>query len=104
MEQQVTNLVLHLTDPGVLGLIKGLELLEHDPSYRVHSVDELVVQELHVLLQLELIALDELLRDDLLVTTDGGREVGEGLLLLRDPGCQGPDHCGQPHAGSGGHG
>ena len=43
MEQQVTDLVLHLTDPGVLGLIKGLELLEHDPSYRVNSVDELVV-------------------------------------------------------------
>ena len=100
MEQQVPNLVLHLTDPGVLGLIKGLKLLEHDPSYRVHSVDELLVQELHVLLQLEVVVVEV----GASVSTDGGREAGERLLLLRDPGCQGPDHCGQPHAGSGGHG
>ena len=104
IKQQVTNLVLHLDDPGVLGLIKGLELLKHGPSNSVHIVDELVVQELNVLLQLEFIALDELLRDGLSVATDGGREVGEGLLLHCDPGSQCPDHGGQPDAGSGGHG
>ena len=104
IKQQVTNLILHLDDPGVLGLIVGLELLEHGRSHRVHCVGELAVQELNVLLQLEVIALDELLRDDLRVTTDGGREVGEGLLLHCDPGRQCPDHGGQPDAGSGGHG
>ena len=103
IKQQVTNLVLHLDDPEVLGLIEGLDLLEYGRGHRVHCVDELLVQELNVLLKLEVIAVDELLGDDLSVTTDGGREVGESLLLRCDPGGQFPDHGGQPDAGGRGH-
>ena len=62
-----------------------------------------MVQKLHVLLQLEVMAVGELLWDDLSVATDGGSEVGGSLLLHCDPGRQCPDHGGQAEAGSGGH-
>ena len=45
-------------------------------------------------LHLKVVALDQLLRDDVSVTTDGRHEAGESLLLLCDHGCERPDHGG----------
>ena len=80
--------------------IKGVPLLEHGLGDPVHCVGELVVQEPDVRLHQEV----KVVGASAIVMSDGGLEADQSLLLLCDPGCQGPDHGGQPDAGGRGHG
>jgi len=65
---QVPDLLLHLGDPGVLSLIKGVPLLNHGLEDQVHSVGELAMQEPDVRLHQEV----EVVGVSAIVMTDGG--------------------------------
>ena len=93
--QKDSDLILHLDDPGVLSLIIGVPLLEHGLGDHLDSVGKLVIQEADVVFHDEV----KIVGFGALVMTDGGCKVAECLLLLCDPGCQFPDHFGQPDAG-----
>ena len=103
--QHDIELTFHIVDPGVLSLIKGLHvgLLKHGRFDHVDIGVELVVAEGNVLVHQEPISDQVFFRNGASVTTDGGMETCEGLLLHCDPGGQCPDHGGQPDAGSRGH-